>query len=160
MTALFEHKSSLAYSLSLSLSLLVYLLHVDDSLTRKNTHSRSGVKASSLIFTKTTFCQRGNTKRMAHILSNFRSSGPIRTHLKSINHASKYRIYHGRSHHIGAHFTEIRCFAIKKDAQNVQTRFFPRKYAQKDAIQVKIFIMTTNSLFEVQNTNNSDFGCY
>ena len=43
----------------------------------------------TLIFTKTTFCHRENTKRMAHILSNSR----IRTPLKSINHASKYRIY-------------------------------------------------------------------
>ena len=47
----------------------------------------------ALIFTKTTFCQRGNTKRMAQILSNSRSSRPIRTPLKSINHASKYCIY-------------------------------------------------------------------
>ena len=37
----------------------------------------------TLIFTKTTFCQRGNTKRMAHILSNSRSSRPIRTPLKA-----------------------------------------------------------------------------
>ena len=45
--------------------------------------------------------------------SNSRSSRPIRTPLKSINHASKYRIYE-RYHYFGAHFTEIRCFAMKK----------------------------------------------
>ena len=47
----------------------------------------------TLIFSKTTFCQRGNTKRMAHILLNSRSSRTIRTPIKSINHASKYHIY-------------------------------------------------------------------
>ena len=52
------------------------------------------------------FCQSGYTKRMAHILSNSRSSRPIRTPLKSINHASKYRIYE-KFHYFGAHFTEI-----------------------------------------------------
>ena len=51
----------------------------------------------TLIFTKMTFCQRGNTKRMAHILSNYRCSRPIRTPLKSINHVSKYRIYEKKS---------------------------------------------------------------
>ena len=55
------------------------------------------------IFTKTTFCQRENTKRMAHNLSNSRSSRPIRTPLKSINHASKHHIYE-RYHHFGAYF--------------------------------------------------------
>ena len=44
----------------------------------------------TLIFTKTTFCHCGNTKGMVHILSYYRSSRPIRTPLKSINHASKY----------------------------------------------------------------------
>ena len=66
-----------------------------------------------MIFTKTTFCQRGNTKRTAHILSNSRSSKPIRTPLKSIDHASKYRVYE-KFHYFGAHFTEIRNFAMKK----------------------------------------------
>ena len=47
----------------------------------------------TLIFTKTTFCQRGSTKRRAHILSNSCISRPIRIPFKSINHASKYRIY-------------------------------------------------------------------
>ena len=37
----------------------------------------------TLIFTKMTFCQRWNTKCMAHILSNSRSSRPIRTPLKA-----------------------------------------------------------------------------
>ena len=58
-----------------------------------------------LIFTNTTFCQRENTKLMAHILSNSPtcSSRPIRTPFKSINHASKYRIYE-RYHYFGANF--------------------------------------------------------
>ena len=67
----------------------------------------------TLIFTKTTFCQRGNTKRMAHILSNSRSSRPIRTPLKSIIHASQYCILE-RYHYFGANFAEIQCFAMKK----------------------------------------------
>ena len=46
---------------------------------------------------------------MAQILSNSRSSRPIRTPLKSIDHASKYRIYE-IYHYFGAHFTEIRHF--------------------------------------------------
>ena len=62
---------------------------------------------------QTTFRQRGNTKRMVHILSNLCSSRPIRTPLKSINHASKYRIYE-KFHYFGAHFTKIRGFAMKK----------------------------------------------
>ena len=56
----------------------------------------------ALIFTKTTF-----TKHIAHILSNSRSSRPIRTPLKSINHASKYCIYE-KFHYFGAQFNEIR----------------------------------------------------
>ena len=67
----------------------------------------------TLIFTKTTFCQRGNTKSMEHILSKSRSSRPIRTALKSINYASKYCIYE-KFHYFGAHFTEIRGFALRK----------------------------------------------
>ena len=58
-------------------------------------------------------CQRGNTKCMEHILSKSRSSRPIRTPLKSINHASKYCIYE-RFHYFGAHFTKIGSFAMKK----------------------------------------------
>ena len=84
----------------------------------------------ALFFTKTTFCQRGNTKRIAHILSNSRSSRPIRTHLKSINHASKYRIYE-KFHCFGAHLTEIRGVAVKKDAQNVVTGWFFTKKGSK-----------------------------
>ena len=112
----------------------------------------------TLIFTKTTFCQRRNTKRMAHILSNSRNSRPIRTSLKSINHASKYRIYE-RYHSFGAHFTQIRCFAIKKMLKMSLLDGLPRKYAQNVVTQVKLFIMTMKSLLEVQNTNNSEFGC-
>ena len=67
----------------------------------------------TLIFTKVTFCQCGNTKRTAHILSNSRPSKPIRTLLKSINHASKYCI-NEKFHYFGARFTEIRGFAMKK----------------------------------------------
>ena len=111
----------------------------------------------TLIFTKTTFCQRGNTKCMANILSNSCSSRPIRTPLKSINHASKYCIYE-RNHYFGAHFYRDTMICHEKDAQNVVTGCFPRKYAQNDVTQVKLFMMTVKSLLEVQNTNNSEFG--
>ena len=37
---------------------------------------------------------------------------------------------------------------------------FPQKNDQNDVTQVKFFIMTVTSLLEVQNTNNSEFGCY
>ena len=67
----------------------------------------------TLNFTKKTFCQFGNTKRMAHILSNSHSSRPIRAPLKSINHGTKYPIYE-RYHYFGAHFTEIQDFTMKK----------------------------------------------
>ena len=67
----------------------------------------------TLIFTKTTFCQCGNTKRMAHILSNSLSSRPIKTPLKSINHASKYCIYENFLY-FSALFTEIQGFAWKR----------------------------------------------
>ena len=36
---------------------------------------------------------------------------------------------------------------------------FSRKNGQNDVTQVKLFIMTVKSLLEVQNTNNSIFGC-
>ena len=51
---------------------------------------------------------------MPHILSNSRSSRPIRTPLKSINHPSKYRIYE-IFHYFGAHFTEIQGFSYVTD---------------------------------------------
>ena len=73
---------------------------------------RESKRRNSDIYQKT-FCQRGNTKRMAHILSNFYSSRPIRTPLKSIIHASKYSIYE-KSHYFDAHFTETQGFAMKK----------------------------------------------
>ena len=60
-----------------------------------------------------TFCQRGNTKRMVHILSNSRISRPIRTPLKSINHALKYCIYE-KFHYFRAHFTDIQGLAMKR----------------------------------------------
>ena len=40
------------------------------------------------------------------------------------------------------------------------TGWFSRKNGQNDVTQVKLFIMTVKSLLEVQNTNNSEFGCY
>ena len=106
----------------------------------------------TLIFTKTTFFQCGNTNRMAHILSNSHSSRPIRFPLKSINHASKYGIYE-KFHH----FTEIRGFTMTK---MLKMDGFSRKNGQNDITQVKLFIMAVKSLLEVQNTNNSEFGCY
>ena len=87
---------------------------------------------------------------MALIQSNSRSSNQIRIPLKSINYASKYRIYE-KFHYFGAHFTEIQGFCHEKDAQNVITGYFFTK---------KLFIMSVKFLLEVQNTNNSEFGCY
>ena len=87
----------------------------------------------TLIFTKTTFCQCGNIKRMAHILSNSPSSRPIRTPLKSIYSASKYRIY-DRYHQFGAHFYRDTMFCHEKGAQNVITGWF--------VTHVKLLIMT------------------
>ena len=58
-------------------------------------------------FYQNDFCQCGNTKCMAHILSNSSRSRPIRTPLKCINHSSKYRIFE-IFHYFGAHFTKIR----------------------------------------------------
>ena len=51
-------------------------------------------------------------------------------------------------------------FCHEKDAKNVVSGWFPRKNAKNDVTQVKLFIMTMKSLLEVQNTNNSEFGCY
>ena len=51
-------------------------------------------------------------------------------------------------------------FCHEKDAQNVLTGWFFTKNGQNDVTQVKLFIMTVESLLEVQNTNNSEFGCY
>ena len=67
---------------------------------------------------------------MVLILSNSRSSRPIRTHLKSINYASKYRIY-VRYHYFGVHFTKIGLFCHEKDAQNVVTGWFTTKICSK-----------------------------
>ena len=92
------------------------------------------------------FCQRENTKLMAHILSNFPSSRPIRTPLKSaimlqsilsmkdtiilVLILPKYMFYH------------------EKDAQTVVTGWFSTKTS---------FIITMKSFLEIKNTNNSDF---
>ena len=99
---------------------------------------------------------------MVHILSNSRSSRPIRTPSKSINHGSKYRIYE-KFHYFGAHFTEIQVFAMKKMPKMSLLDGFSqkkKKNGQNDVTQVKIVIMTVKSLLEVQKTNNSEFGCY
>ena len=37
---------------------------------------------------------------------------------------------------------------------------FSRKNGQNEETQMKLFIMTVKYLLEVQNTNNSEFGCY
>ena len=47
-----------------------------------------------------------------------------------------------------------------KDAQIAVTGWFLWKNGQNDVTQVKLFIITVKSLMEVQNTNNSEFGCY
>ena len=113
----------------------------------------------TLIFTKTTFCQPGNTKCIGHILSNSRSSRPIRTPLKHIYHASKYCI-NKRYHHFGSHFTEIGCIAMKKMLKMLLLDGFPRKYAQNDIAQVKLLIMTVKSLFKTPITVNLDVTKY
>ena len=88
---------------------------------------------------------------MTHILSNSRSSRPIRNPLKSINHASKYCVYE-RYHYFGAHFTEIQRFAMKKMLKMSQLDGLPQKYVQNVVTQVKLFIMTMKSLLEVKDT--------
>ena len=140
---------------------IVYIM-IKDPAQDLGIHRISSVGSQNLItliFTKTIFCQCGNTKRMAHILSNSHSSRPIRTALKSINHASKYLIYE-RYHYFGSLFTMIRCFAMKKMLKMSQLGGLPRKYAQNDITQVNLSKMTMKSLLEVQNTNNSEFGYY
>ena len=124
------------------------------------TYRRPGVKTLKLIFTKTKFCQRGNTKRMAHIQSNSLSSRPIRKPLKK--HQSCFKIsYLWKIPHFGCIFYPDRMFCHdEKDAQKVVTGWLPRKNYQNDVTQKKIFIMTVKSFLEVQNTNNSGFGCY
>ena len=67
----------------------------------------------TLIFTKTTFGQHGNTKRMAHIL----------VALDQLEHPSKapimlQNIVSMRYHYFGAHFTDT-IFCHEKDALNV-----------------------------------------
>ena len=63
-----------------------------------------------------------------------------------------------RYHYFGAHFTEIRCLAMKKMLKMFKLDGLPRKYAQNVVTQVKLFIMTVKSKLDVQNTNNSKFG--
>ena len=59
-----------------------------------------------------------------------------------------------------AHFTEIQGFAMKTVLKMSLLDGFSRKNGQNDVTHVKLFIMTVKSLLEVQNTNNSGFGCY
>ena len=63
---------------------------------------------------------------MSHILTNSPSSRPIKTPLKSISHASKFRIYE-RYHYFGALFYRDTMFCHEKDAQNVVTGWFTTK---------------------------------
>ena len=56
-------------------------------------------------------------------------------------------------HYFGAHFTEIRGFAMKEVSKL-------EKNGQNDVTHVKLFVMAVKSLLEVQNTNNSESGCY
>ena len=96
--------------------------------------------------TKTTFCQGGNIKCMVHILSSSCSYRPIRTPLKSINHATKYRIYE-RYHYFRNHFTEIGCFAMKKMLGWFTTKICSKCGNSSETLQIdhEIFI---------------EFGCY
>ena len=100
----------LSCCLHIKLSKILWTTFHVDLLSKSSVGSQNPI---TLIFTKMAFCQCGHTKRMAHILSNSRSSRPIRTPLKSINSASKYLIY-GKFHYFGSHFTEICGFALKK----------------------------------------------
>ena len=70
---------------------------------------------------------------MAHILSNSCSSRPLRTPLKSINHASKYPIYE-RYHYFDAQFIRDTMFcheSHEKDAQNGVIGWFTTKICSK-----------------------------
>ena len=51
-------------------------------------------------------------------------------------------------------------FFHEKDAQNIVIGWFSTKNDQNDVTQAKLFIMTVKYLMKVQNTNNSEFGCY
>ena len=70
----------------------------------------------TLIFTKTTFCNAGIPKAWLTFCQILVALDQLEPPLKSINHASKYRIYE-RYHYFGAHFTVI----DEKDAQNIVT---------------------------------------
>ena len=49
---------------------------------------------------------------------------------------------------------------MKKMLKMMKLDVYSRKNGQNDVTQVKLFIMTVKFLLEVQNTNNSEFGCY
>ena len=48
----------------------------------------------------------------------------------------------------------------KRSSKCCNWMVFHEKSGQNDVTQVKLVIMTVKSLLEVQNTNNSEFGCY
>ena len=105
-------------------------------------------------FYQNDFFQRGNTNRMAHILSNSRSFRLIRTPLK--HQSCLYRIYE-KFHYFAAHFPEIRAFAMRKMLKMSLLDGFSQKNGQNDVTQVKLFIMTVKSLLKAKNTNNNEF---
>ena len=80
-------------------------------------------KPSNSEFYQNDFLSTLDTNYMAHILSNFHSSGPIRTPFKSIYHVSKYCSW-VRYDYLGDHivFYRGRMLYHDKDAQNVLTR--------------------------------------
>ena len=47
-------------------------------------------------------------------------------------------------------------FYHEKDTKNVVTEWLNHE----KMVKMKLFIMTVKSLLDVQNTNNSQFGCY
>ena len=116
------------YMLSYRLYLL-YMYSLDVWHEILSIVGRESKPRNSDFYQNVVFCQRGNTKRMAHVLSNPRSSRLIRTLLKSINHASKYRIYE-KFHYFGAHFTEIRGFSMKKMLKMSKLDGFSRKWSK------------------------------
>ena len=107
---------------------------VPDFLCNKNIFIQYIVGRSqnlvTLIFTKTTFCQCGNTKCMGHILSNSHSSRPIRTPLKK--HQSCFKtLYLWKIPLFCCSFYRATRFCHEKDGQNVVTGWFFMKKLYK-----------------------------
>ena len=96
-----------------------YSLVLSDTLHFRYTHivGRESKPRNSDYFYQINFLSSGNTKCMTHILSNSRSFRPIRTPLKSINHASKYRIYEKFPLFWCLFYRDTR-FSHEKNAQN------------------------------------------